>query len=164
MPEDQAVAVVFVVSHERFDSVDVLSAAAAAAATDVETGSRFFFRELAGLISLMWSTTAGGGEEGGEKEGDADAGSSLLVLLLDAPPKESRPRFFRTDQRPAVFVVFLFVLLVGTCLSVSLAGRADRTTIASGCRAWETKSRDSRTAGSKEHKICLLCCAGCGEM
>lgn len=41
VPEDQAVAVVFVVSHERFDSVDVLSMRVAA---DVETCSRFVFR------------------------------------------------------------------------------------------------------------------------
>ena len=154
VPVDQAVAVVFVVSHERFDSVDVVSTAAGDDDEKEGTGSRFFFRQLAGLISLMWSTTAGGGEDGGEAEGDAaGAGSSSLVLLDALPFKESRPMFFRTDLRPAaVFVVFLFVLLVGTGLSVSRAGRADRTTIASGC------------SNTKELKICLLCCAGCGKM
>ena len=157
VPDDQAVAVVFVVSHERFDSVDVLSTAAAAGAADVETGSRFFFRQLAGLISLIRSTTTGGGEDGGEAEEDAaGAGSSSLVLLDALPPKDSRPRFFRTDHRPAAFfVVFLAVglLLVGTGLSVSRAGRADRTTIASRLPCLGDKVSDSRTAGSKEHKI-----------
>ena len=79
--------------------------------------------------------------------------------------------FFRTDLRPAaVFVVFLFVLLVGTGLSVSRAGRADRTTIASGLPCLGDKVSDSRTAGSKEHKIgipmpALLCrIRRCGSM
>ena len=123
--DDVAVVDVLAVSNERFDSVDAVLSAAAV--EDEEgTGSRFVFRELAGWISLTRSTTAGGGgEEGGEGD-DADACPSLVLLPPDVlPPKEeSRPRFFRTDQRgpeAAEFCRFVRVLVL-------VAGRADRTT------------------------------------
>ena len=114
--DDVAVVDVLAVSNERFDSVDAVLSAAAVE-DDEGTGSRFVFRELAGWISLMRSTTTGGGgEEGGEGD-DADACPSLVLLPPDVlPPKEeSRPRFFRTDQRgpeAAEFCRFVRVLVL----------------------------------------------------